>query len=279
MVEFERCRNSAEYILAATKQRPKLAIILGSGLGALARELEGAERFEYTSIPGFMRSTNEMHEGALYIGRLRGVTVAALSGRYHYYEGYSMSDAAFPVGVLALMGIEKLIVTNAAGGINPAYSKGELVILRDHIKFFSDSPLRGNTDAPFGPKFFDMSDAYSKALREKAKICAERLGMKTHEGVYAWMPGPQYETPAEIRMLSLLGADVVGMSTVPEVIMAAQCGIETLGISCVTNMAAGLSAEKLSDEEVVETASRVHGEFSALVREIVAEIGGADVAV
>ncbi len=279
MVEFDRCKRSAEHILAATKQRPRLAIILGSGLGALAHELEGAERFEYTSIPGFMRSTNEMHEGALYIGRLRGVTVAALAGRYHYYEGYSMADAAFPVGVLAQMGVETLIVTNAAGGINPAYGKGELVVLRDHIKFFSDSPLRGNTDAPFGPKFFDMSDAYSCALREKARLCAGRLGMKVHEGVYAWMPGPQYETPAEIRMLSVLGADVVGMSTVPEVIMAAQCGIKTLGISCVTNMAAGLSGDKLSDEEVVETARRVHGEFSALVREIVAEIGGAGDAV
>ena len=261
MVDHKRCRDSAEFILSATKQRPKLAIILGSGLGRLAHELEDAERFDYTSIPGFMPSTNQMHEGALYIGRLRGVTVAALAGRYHYYEGYSTAEAAFPVGVLALMGIERLIVTNAAGGINPDYSQGELVMLCDHIKFFSESPLRGNVDAPFGPKFFDMSDAYSKELRAKARACAERLGMTLKEGVYAWMPGPQYETPAEIRMLSILGADVVGMSTV-------------IGISCVTNMAAGLSDGKITDEEVVETANRVKKQFTDLVSELVAEIGG-----
>ena len=270
---IERSKQSAEYILNATAKRPETAIILGSGLGGLVQEMEEAERFEYTSIPGFMKSTNEMHEGALYIGKLNGVMIAALAGRYHYYEGYSMGDAAFPVAVLAQMGIRKLIVTNAAGGINPDYYQGELVILKDHIKFFSDSPLRGNVDAPFGPKFFDMSDAYSGELREIAKECSRELGMEPHEGVYAWMPGPQYETPAEIRALAVLGADVVGMSTVPEVIMAAQCGIQTLGISCVTNMAAGLSKTKLTDEEVIETANRVKNQFAALVCRIVERIG------
>lgn len=269
VVDYERCEKSAEYIRRKSALRPKTALILGSGLGAITGRLTGAVRMPYAEIPGFAPHTNTAHEGALYAGMLGTAPVYALSGRYHYYEGFALHETAFPVGVMKLLGVERLIITNAAGGINKAYSPGELVLIRDHIKFFTESPLRGNANSPFGDRFFDMSDSYSAKLRETAHKCVEKSGFSLREGVYAYMPGPQYETPAEIRMLRTLGADLVGMSTVAEVIMAAHCGIPVLGISCVTNMAAGILDQKITDEEVIETAAVVAEKFMRLVEDAV----------
>lgn len=264
---YNQIKGSAEYILAQTRIRPKIAIILGSGLNPIASEIENAARIPYKNIPRWNSTTNPDHEGVLIVGTLDKIPVAVMNGRLHQYEGNSMKECAYPVAVFKAMGIEKIIITNAAGGINTDYKNGDFVLLTDHIKFFNDGPLTGE-DASIlgGNRFFDMSDTYSEYLRNRVAGAFEAEGgKKLQQGIYAYMPGPQFETPAEIRMLRTLGADVVGMSTVPEAIMAAACNMKVLGISVVSNMAAGVLNQKLSGEDVNETCVSIKEDFKALL--------------
>ena len=264
---YNQIKGSAEYILAQTRIRPKIAIILGSGLNPIASEIENAARIPYKNIPRWNSTTNPDHEGVLIVGTLDKIPVAVMNGRLHQYEGNSMKECAYPVAVFKAMGIEKIIITNAAGGINTDYKNGDFVLLTDHIKFFNDGPLTGE-DASIlgGNRFFDMSDTYSEYLRNRVAGAFEAEGgKKLQQGVYAYMPGPQFETPAEIRMLRVLGADVVGMSSVPEAIMAAACNMKVLGISVVSNMAAGVENKKLSGADVNETCASIKEDFKALI--------------
>lgn len=270
MYQMSDYQKAADYIRENISGDPKTAIILGSGLGGLAQEAEQARRIPYSDIPLFPRSTVASHKGELVSGLLGQQEVLMMSGRIHYYEGYTMEQVVFPVRVFSLLGIERLIVTNAAGGINTAFSPGDLMLIEDHIKFFDDSPARGENLPAFGARFFDLTHAYSERLSGIARQAADRCGVPLQRGVYAYMPGPQFETPAEIRALRVLGADAVGMSTVPEVIAANQCGLEVLGISCISNMAAGILDCPVSDDEVVEVAGRVSGDFTALIKQILA---------
>jgi purine-nucleoside phosphorylase len=247
---------------------PTVAVVLGSGLGAFADELKDAVVIHYADIPHFPHSTAIGHAGRLVIGTLGGLTVAAMQGRVHQYEGYSAREAAFPVRVLARLGVKSLVLTNAAGGINTAYAQGALVMLSDHINLQGSNPLLGPNDDRFGTRFPGMSHAYSVRYRELAQQAARELGIDLKQGVYAALSGPSYETPAEIRYLRTIGADLVGMSTVPEVIVARHMGLEVLAISCVTNMAAGLSSGEINHQEVLETGERVRGTFLALLTAI-----------
>jgi purine-nucleoside phosphorylase len=275
--DFARASRAAKFILSKTKLRPKVALVLGSGLGAFADELGSATRIPYHKIPGFPRSTVPGHAGALVIGKSGEVPVAAMQGRVHLYEGYSSREVVFPMRVFGRLGIRAAILTNAAGAINLDYSQGALVVIRDHINLQGKNPLIGENDDRFGPRFPDMSDAYFKVYRETAQREAKRLGLGAHEGVYAALSGPSFETPAEIRYLKTIGADLVGMSTVPEVIVARQMGIRVLGISCATNMAAGILDQPLSHAEVIETGERVKSQFIALLRAVIPQVA-ADVA-
>ena len=267
---YDRAAEAAAYIRAQTATAasvPTVAVVLGSGLQLLAEELEGVVHLSYETIPHFPRATVASHAGVLSVGKLSGRPVFLLSGRVHGYEGYDMTTLTFYVRVLHLLGVKTLVLTNAAGGINEAFSEGDFMLITDHIKFSDDSPVRGTQDDRFTARFFDMSRAYAPRLQEIVRRCARENDLLLREGVYAYMSGPQYETPAEIRMLRLLGADAVGMSTVPEAIMAVGCGMEVLGISCITNMAAGINADAtLSDQEVRDTALRVSQDFCQLVR-------------
>jgi purine-nucleoside phosphorylase len=275
--EFALASRAAKFILAKTKLRPKVALVLGSGLGAFADELASATRIPYQKIPGFPRSTVTGHAGFLVIGKSGEVPVAAMQGRVHRYEGYSSREVVFPMRVLGRLGIRAAILTNAAGAINPDYSQGALVVIRDHINLQGENPLIGPNDERFGPRFPDMSDAYFKPYREIALREAKRLGLGVHEGIYAALSGPSFETPAEIRYLKTIGADLVGMSTVPEVIVARHINIRVLGISCATNMAAGILDQPLTHAEVIETGERVKSQFVALLRAIIPQVA-ADVA-
>lgn len=267
-----KVKEAADYISARIGVKPEIGMILGSGLGVLGEEVEEAVVLDYHDIPNFPVSTVEGHAGRLVIGAFEDKPVVVLQGRFHYYEGYSMDEVVFPVRVMKLLGVEKLIVTNAAGGVQTLFSVGDLMLITDHIKLFTDSPLRGPNIEDFGPRFNDMGDAYTRTLRETAKEVAGKLGIEVKEGVYAHMPGPSFETPAEIRMLRVLGADAVGMSTVPEVITAAHAGIAVLGISAISNMAAGVLDQPLNHEEVMEMGRQIRGKFISLVRGIVAAI-------
>lgn len=272
MDDMELVRSAAGFICARIEKTPEVALVLGSGLGELAEKISHKVEIAYPEIPGFPVSTVAGHAGKLVIGELEGTQVVCLSGRFHYYEGYEMKDTAFYVRVLKLLGIHTLLLTNAAGGINVSFVPGDLMLITDHFKFFDDSPLRGKNSEEFGPRFPDMSNAYDKGLRAVAKEAAKKAQIELKEGVYAYMPGPSYETPAEIRALRVLGADAVGMSTVPETITAVHCGMKVLGISCITNMAAGILDQPLSHQEVFETAQRVKEKFSGLVLQILKEI-------
>ena len=269
MKSIEKMEQSAAFIRSKIEMKPEIAAVLGSGLGVLADEVEDAVEINYADIPHFPVSTVEGHAGKLVIGKLEGKAVMVMKGRFHYYEGYGMDEVAFPIRVMKLLGINNLLVTNAAGGINKKFEPGDLMLIKDHIKFFSESPLRGKNIEAFGPRFNDMSDCYTAALRETAKEIAYGLGLVLQEGVYGFMPGPSYETPAEIKMLDVLGADAVGMSTVPEVIVATHAGMKILGISCISNMAAGILDQPLHHEEVMETAESVKEKFLTLVRAII----------
>ena len=270
--QFTRAEQAAKFILGHTALRPRIALVLGSGLGGFADELENAVRIPYGDIPFFPRSTAVGHAGTLVIGTVSDITVAAMQGRVHLYEGYSPQQVTFPIRTFGRMGVQSVVLTNAAGGINPNYGRGALVVIRDHINLQGQNPLVGANDDRFGPRFPDMTDAYNAEFRKYALEEAERLGGGIHEGIYAAMLGPSYETPAEIRFLRTIGADLVGMSTVPEVIVARHLGLEVLAISCVTNMAAGMSGEKINHDEVMETGERVRGKFLALLRSVLPKI-------
>jgi purine-nucleoside phosphorylase len=275
--EFSRATRAAKFIQSKTKLRPRIALILGSGLGAFAEKLPGATRIPYGKIPGFPRSTVEGHSGQLVIGQVDGIPIAVMQGRVHLYEGYSAKEVVFPMRVLGRLGIRAAILTNAAGAINLDYSQGALVVIRDHINLQGTNPLIGENDERFGPRFPDMTQAYWKAYREIAHREAKRLGIQVHEGVYGALCGPSFETPAEIRYLKTIGADLVGMSTAFEVIVARHMGIRVLGISCATNMAAGILDQPLTHAEVMETGERVKGQFISLLRAVIPHLA-ADVA-
>lgn len=267
-----KIKNAADYILEKSKYKPELGLILGSGLGAIADTIEDAEYYNYNELPGFPVSTVEGHAGRLVIGKLKGRIVVAMQGRFHYYEGYTMQEVTFPVRVMKLLGAEKLIVTNAAGAVNTNYTPGDLMIISDHINFSGANPLVGKNLTEFGTRFPDMSDAYDRELRAKVKDIAKDLNMTLQEGVYAMFSGPTYETPAEIRMARTMGADAVGMSTVPEVIIAKHSGLQVVGISCMTNMAAGILDQPLNHEEVMETSEKVRKSFIALMTKVIEQI-------
>jgi purine-nucleoside phosphorylase len=273
--EFIRAEAAARFLLKQTKLRPKIALVLGSGLGAFADEFAGATRIPYAKIPNFPRSTAIGHAGQLVIGKVDGIEVAAMQGRVHLYEGYSVKDVAFPIRVFARMGVRAVILTNAAGGIKKEFTQGRLVVLSDHINLQGVNPLSGPNDENFGARFPDMSVAYDKRFRELALAEGRLLGIELGEGVYAALAGPSYETPAEIRYLKTIGADLVGMSTVPEVIAARHSGMRVLGISCVTNAAAGILAQPLDHNEVLQTGERVKGQFIALLRAVIPDIASA----
>jgi purine-nucleoside phosphorylase len=270
--DFTRAESAAQFITSQTSVRPKIALVLGSGLGAFADALTDAVRISYAQIPSFPRSTAIGHAGQLVIGNSQGITVAAMQGRTHLYEGYSAKEVSLPIRVFTRMGIKAVILTNAAGGINLKYSQGALVAIRDHINLQGQNPLVGPNDERFGPRFPDMTQAYSTAYREIAAAAAQKLGMTLHDGVYVALLGPSYETPAEIRYLRTIGADLVGMSTVAEVIAARHMGLKVLAISCVTNMAAGILDQPINHEEVLETGKRVQKQFEALLRAVLPRI-------
>ena len=261
-------RRAVEFLSERTSLRPRLAVVLGSGLGAFASELRERTEIPYSAIPGWPTSTAIGHAGQLVIGRLGQLAVAVMSGRVHLYEGYSASQVVFGVRVLGSFGVRSLVMTNAAGGINLSYERGGLVLITDHINLQGQNPLVGPNDEVLGPRFPDMSEAYSKAYRETAHKVAAELGVSLSEGVYAGLLGPSYETPAEIRYLRAIGADLVGMSTVAEVIAANHMGIKVLGISCVTNMAAGILPEKITHLEVLETGAMVRDTLVSLLKAV-----------
>jgi purine-nucleoside phosphorylase len=271
---FAQADSAAKLILQRTPLRPKIGLVLGSGLGAFADSLTDATGVPYADIPSFPQSTAIGHAGRLVIGHAGTLPLAAMQGRVHPYEGYSPHEVAFPIRVFGRMGIRAVILTNAAGGINLGYSQGALVLLRDHINLQGTNPLVGPNDDRFGVRFPDMTHAYSRAYRQIAREEAAKLTIPLHEGVYAALLGPSYETPAEIEYLRRIGADLVGMSTVAEVIAARHMGMNVLAISCVTNMAAGILDQPLSHAEVMDTGERVKSTFEALLRAVLPRVAG-----
>jgi purine-nucleoside phosphorylase len=265
---FTLAESAAQLLLTKTPLRPRIALVLGSGLGGFADSLSDATRIPYAEIPAFPRSTAIGHAGQMVIGKAGGVAVAAMQGRVHLYEGYSAQQVTFPIRVFGRMGIRAVILTNAAGGINLSYSQGALVLIRDHINLQGTNPLVGPNDDHFGVRFPDMTEAYAKSYREFARAAFAKHGLTLHEGVYAGLLGPSYETPAEIEYLRRIGADLVGMSTVAEVIAARHMGIKVLAVSCVTNMAAGILDQPLSHAEVMETGERAKTTFEGLLRAV-----------
>lgn len=269
---YARAEQAARLIRGHTKLKPQIALVLGSGLGGFADELEEAVAIPYAEIPGFATSTAEGHAGRLVIGKVDDVPVIAMQGRVHYYEGYSLEEVTFPIRAFKLLGVKRLILTNAAGGIDIELNQGALMVISDHLNLMSANPLRGPNDERFGPRFPDMSEAYSRELQELTIAEARAMGIEIRRGIYAALAGPSYETPAEIHMMRGLGADAVGMSTVPETIVARHMGIEVLGISCITNMAAGISDEPINHAEVMETGKRVRAIFTKLLRGIISKM-------
>jgi len=261
-------QSAVDYIRSQTSREPRLAIVLGSGLGAFAEELSHRIEIPYTQIPDWPVSTAVGHAGKLVFGKLQGLEIAVMAGRSHLYEGYTPAQVTRGVRVLHRLGLRSIIFTNAAGGINLSYSQGSLVLISDHINLQGSNPLTGPNDDSAGPRFPDMTDAYSAAYRAVAHQAADELGIPLSEGVYAALTGPSYETPAEIRYLRTIGADLVGMSTVPEAIVAHYLGMRVLAISCVTNMAAGILPQKINHEEVLETGRRVRDTLVALLKAV-----------
>ncbi len=271
-VEFVRAERAAKFILGKTKLRPRIALVLGSGLGDFADEFTSATKIPYAKIPNFPQSTAIGHAGRLVIGSVGDIPVAGMQGRVHLYEGYSVKEVAFPMRVFARMGIKAVILTNAAGGINRNYSQGCLVAIRDHVNLQGVNPLAGPNDERFGLRFPDMTQAYDREFQRFVTEEGKKLALNIHNGVYLAVQGPSYETPAEIYSFRAIGADLVGMSTVPEVIAARHSGIRVLGISCVTNMAAGTTDALLNQEEVLETAARIKSQFIGLLRAVIPRI-------
>lgn len=266
---YNKISETAQFLRSKINAQPEIAIILGSGLGPLVNEIENAVEIDYRVIPNFPLTTVEGHAGKLVSGVLSGKPVLAMKGRFHHYEGYDISQVIFHIRVFKLMGIENILVTNAAGGVNKGFKPGDLMLIKDHIGLFAPSPLRGQNLGEFGVRFPDMCEAYSKNLIKIAKRTALEEGIAVQEGVYAFAQGPMYETPAEVRAFGILGADAVGMSTVPEVVAARHAGMKVLGISCITNMAAGILDQPLNHEEVMKTAKETEEKFKLLVKKIV----------
>lgn len=269
-VEF--FQKSADYVLSIIKEKPEIAIILGSGLGDFASKIENTIEIAYEDIPNFLVSTVSSHAGKLIYGKVGGKKILCMAGRFHSYEGYDFEQLVIPIRLFKLLGVKVTILTNAAGAVNRSYEVGDIMIVSDHIKLNGASPLRGKNLDFFGPRFFDVTDMYTKSLRELALKCAENSGLNFHEGVYMFFPGPQFETPAEIRAARLLGADAVGMSTVTEALTAAHCSMPLLAFSVMTNMAAGVLDCKLSDEEVGIAAAKIADRFGAYIEKIIRKI-------
>ena len=270
---MSKYKETEEYIRKRIKDIPKIAIILGSGLGSIADDITDKITIPYKDIPNFPISTVIGHKGELIFGKINGVNVAAMNGRFHYYEGYDLKETTYPIRIFSLLGIKTLILTNAAGGINETFHKGDLMIINDHLSFFAESVLRGPNMDEFGERFIDMSTTYDKNYIDILKDIMIEITGDYHEGVYAYMKGPTYETPAEIRALRSLGADAVGMSTVPEAIVAHHSGIKCVGITCITNMAAGITNETLTHEDVKETANKAEKNFKKVINEFINKIG------
>ncbi len=262
---INKIEAAASYILSRVKTRPEVGMVLGSGLGDFADTLENPVRISFTEIPHFPAATAPGHVGALVFGRKMGKDVVVLQGRIHYYEGLSQMEITLPTRVLAAIGVKTLVLTNAAGGVNTGFHPGDLMMISDHINYSGSNPLIGQNLDTFGPRFPDVSDLYTASLRSAVRAAAAEAGIKLQEGVYMMFSGPNYETPAEVRMARILGADAVGMSTVPEALVAGHSGLQVVGISCITNMAAGVLPQKLDHSEVVEIANRVHDTFQDLL--------------
>ncbi len=269
---YERAEHATRVIRARISVEPRIALVLGSGLGSFADDFDEAVGIPYEEIPGFVRSTAQGHAGRLVIGKIEGVPLLAMQGRVHYYEGYSLEEVTFPVRTFGLLGVKTLVLTNAAGGINVQLTQGALMVISDHLNLMGVNPLRGPNDERFGPRFPDMSAVYSPELQELVIDEARAIGVEVRRGVYGGLSGPSYETPAEIHLLRALGADAVGMSTVPEAIVARHMGLEVLGISCITNMAAGISDEPINHEEVMATGDRVRETFAELLQRVIGAI-------
>ena len=269
---YERAEHATRIIRARTTAEPRIAIVLGSGLGGFADDFEDAVGIPYEEIPGFVRSTAQGHAGRLVIGKVDGIPVLAMQGRVHYYEGYSLEEVTFPIRTFGLLGVKTLVLTNAAGGINVQLTQGALMVLSDHVNLMGVNPLRGPNDERFGPRFPDMSTVYAPELQQLVVEEARAIGVEVRRGIYGALSGPSYETPAEIHLLRNLGADAVGMSTVPEAIVARHMGLEVLGISCITNMAAGISDQPINHEEVMATGDRVRETFTELLKRVVGAI-------
>lgn len=267
-----KIEETKNFIQTKTEIKPEIGIILGSGLGPLADKIENATTIPYSKIPNFAKSEAVGHANELVIGELAGKKVIAMKGRFHYYEGFSPKEITFPVHVMNALGVKNLIITNACGAINTDFKPGDLMLIDDHINTTGTTPFHGPNDDDLGPRFTDLTNVYSKDLQKIAYKVAKEKDITLQKGVYAWWTGPAYETPAEIRMLRILGADAVGMSTVPEAMVAAYYGLNTLGISCLTNMAAGVLDEPLSHESVIQVASEAHDKFVQLVTNVIGEM-------
>jgi len=270
---MNKINESTEFIKSKLEGfQPDVGLILGSGLGIMAGEVENPKYIEYSSIPNFLRSTVHGHKGRFVAGTLMGRKVIVMDGRFHYYEGYDIKDITFPVRVMRNLGVKNLLLTNAAGGVNTSFSPGNLMIITDHINMSANNPLIGENYEEFGPRFADSTNIYDRELNEKIFKISKENGIHLQKGVYMFNTGPSYETPAEIKMARVMGADAVGMSTVPEAIVASHSGIKVTGISCITNMAAGILNQKINHEEVIETANEVKSIFINLVKLILPEL-------
>ena len=269
---YDYFKKSADYVKSIIKDKPEIGIILGSGLGAFGNDIENPVEISYSEIPNFLVSTVESHAGKLIYGTVGGKKVICMSGRFHFYEGYDFEQLVIPIRLFKLLGVRATILTNAAGAVNTDYKVGDIMIVSDHIKLNGASPLCGKNIEEFGPRFFDVTDMYTKKLRKLALRCADGSGLSFHEGVYMFFTGPQFETPAEIRAARLLGADAVGMSTVTEALTATHCSMPLLAFSVMTNMAAGVLDCKLSDEEVGIAAAKISARFGAYINKVISEI-------
>jgi purine-nucleoside phosphorylase len=274
---YDRASEAARYVLAKAQGRaPRAAVVLGSGLGGVADAIKDAVEIPYNEIPHFVTSTVQGHAGKLIIGSCDGVDVVLMKGRVHFYEGYSMEEVTLPVRVFSVMGIHTLVLTNAAGGTAPHLKPGSLMAITDHINMMGENPLRGANDERFGPRFPDLTSVYTAAYLEAAHEAAREIGVVLSEGVYMALRGPSYETPAEIRMMRKLGADAVGMSTVPEAIVARHCGMSVLAISCITNVAAGLTASEINHKEVMEVGERAGKQLAELIVGVIPRLVGSN---
>ena len=269
---LKKIKETTEFLKMKGIDKPEISIVLGSGLGSLAEEILNPIKIKYDEIPNFLVSTVEGHEGQLVYGTLNGKNVLAMQGRFHFYEGYSLDLSVFPIRVMNSLGCEKIIITNAAGGCNTSFKPGDLMIINDHINFTLRNPLIGKNYEELGSRFPDMSQAYDRELIEISKKAGSDLNIELKEGVYMWTTGPSYETPSEVKMAQIIGVDAVGMSTVPEVIVARHGGMRVLGISCITNMASGILDQPLNHQEVIETSEKAKDDFIKLIKEIIKNI-------